>query len=80
MASRRPDDSASHEAQIAVSAKHVAALFDFSESTWHRMTAAAKTPSPIRLGGSVRWRLRELTDWANAGCPPRDKRDEMNNA
>ncbi len=41
------------------------------ESTWDRLTAAALTPAPIHLGGSVGWSRRELALWIDHGCPPR---------
>ncbi|MDY3558624.1 AlpA family phage regulatory protein [Gemmata sp. JC673] len=41
------------------------------ESTWDRLTAAGRTPAPIRLGGSVGWARRELDRWIEHGCPPR---------
>ena len=40
-------------------------------STWDRLTAAGRTPAPIRLGGSIGWSRRELTMWIDYGCPPR---------
>ncbi|MBA4063631.1 MAG: hypothetical protein C0501_07945 [Isosphaera sp.] len=40
-------------------------------STWDRLTAAGRTPKPIRLGGSVGWSRRELGAWIDRGCPPR---------
>lgn len=40
-------------------------------STWDRLTAAGRTPAPIRLGGSVGWSRRELARWIDHGCPPR---------
>lgn len=30
-------------------------------------------PGEIRLGKSVRWSRDELEEWANEGCPPREK-------
>lgn len=40
-------------------------------STWDRLTAAGRTPAPIRLGGSVGWSRRELNHWIENGCSPR---------
>jgi predicted DNA-binding transcriptional regulator AlpA len=42
-----------------------------STASWWRDHAAARVPAPVRLGGSTRWRRRELLAWIEAGCPPR---------
>lgn len=56
---------------IAVDAKGAARLMSVSPRTWRRWTAGGLTPSPIRVGGAVRWRTDELVAWAAAGCPTR---------
>jgi predicted DNA-binding transcriptional regulator AlpA len=56
---------------LLVPAPQAATVCGVSVASWHRLRAAGKTPAPIRLGGSVRWRLAELRDWVAAGCPPR---------
>jgi predicted DNA-binding transcriptional regulator AlpA len=56
---------------LLVPAPEAAAVCGVSPATWHRLRAAGKTPAPVRLGGSVRWRLGELRDWVAAGCPAR---------
>ena len=30
-------------------------------------------PAPVRLGRCCRYRVAELIEWVNAGCPPRAK-------
>jgi predicted DNA-binding transcriptional regulator AlpA len=49
-------------------------------STWDRLTAAGRTPAPIRLGGSVGWSRRELALWIDHGCPPRAEWEPIWNA
>ena len=57
---------------LLASAKTAALLVDLSPSTWSRLDSAGKVPAPIRLTeGSVRWRVSELSDWCQAGCPDR---------
>jgi predicted DNA-binding transcriptional regulator AlpA len=46
-----------------------AALAGVSRATWHRLRAAGKLPSPIRLGRKVLWRRAEVVGWIDAGCP-----------
>ncbi len=56
---------------VLVDAKTSAALCGISESKWRSMNSAGQVPAPIRLGGSVRWRLEEIVGWTRAGCPGR---------
>jgi prophage regulatory protein len=39
-------------------------------SVW-RYRSAGKLPKPLRLGGSVRWSLKEIEAFVEAGCPDR---------
>lgn len=48
----------------------LAKLLGVSKRTIWRMLSAGLIPSPIRLGGSTRWRLAEILDWIARGCPP----------
>jgi len=36
-----------------------------------RLNASGKLPAPIRIGGAVRWRASEITDWLLVGAPDR---------
>lgn len=38
--------------------------------TWDQL---GKIPEPVKLGGRVLWRVREIRRWIAAGCPPRDQ-------
>jgi predicted DNA-binding transcriptional regulator AlpA len=67
--SREP--SASALVPLLVRAAAAARLCGVSRATWHRLAAAGRTPAPLRLGGSVLWRVEELTAWCHAGCPDR---------
>ena len=42
-----------------------------SEASWWRDHAAGRIPAPIKLGGRTLWRVQELRDWVEAGCPSR---------
>jgi predicted DNA-binding transcriptional regulator AlpA len=56
-----------------VDAKHAAALLGVGLRTLRTMDAAGRLPAPVRLSpGCVRWRLADLHDWAEAGCPDRE--------
>lgn len=62
-----------------LSVHEAAALCGLGRSTWWRYSSAGKIPAPVRIGGSVRWRREELSAWMQAGCPPREKWEAMNN-
>jgi predicted DNA-binding transcriptional regulator AlpA len=42
-------------------------------SVW-RMRSAGQVPKPVKLGGGVRWRVRDIEDWIDRGCPGPDDR------
>jgi predicted DNA-binding transcriptional regulator AlpA len=56
---------------LLVRAPAAARLCGVSRATWHRLAAAGRTPTPLRLGGAVLWRVAELAAWTAAGCPDR---------
>jgi predicted DNA-binding transcriptional regulator AlpA len=57
---------------ILVDARRAAALLGVGLRTLRAMDAAGKLPAPVRLSpGCVRWRLAELREWSEAGCPDR---------
>jgi predicted DNA-binding transcriptional regulator AlpA len=42
-----------------------------SAASWWRDHAAARIPAPLKLGGRTLWRVQELREWIEAGCPGR---------
>lgn len=63
---------AEHE-PILVDANDAAAMLGVSRAHFYRMRAAGQVPLPVRLGKAVRWRVEELQEWVDAGCPGRSK-------
>jgi predicted DNA-binding transcriptional regulator AlpA len=57
------------DAPLLLSAEKLAQILGISIRTLWRLRAAGKLPVPIRLGGSVRWRLADIEAWIAAGCP-----------
>ena len=53
---------------LLIDAKEAAWMCGVSLSTWYNLVAAGKTPAPVRLGCSVKWRKGELMGWIAAGC------------
>jgi predicted DNA-binding transcriptional regulator AlpA len=57
---------------LLLSARDLAVMLRLGIRTVRAMDAAGKLPAPLRVGGSVRWRLDELRAWLDAGAPDRE--------
>ena len=55
-----------------LNAKALAGCLAVSVRQAHRMNKAGLIPRPLRIGGCVRWREAEISEWMKAGAPPRD--------
>lgn len=62
------DGNFAHEVEL-VNARELAKLLSISERTLYRLKSTGELPSPVVLGGSVRWRLTEIRQWIAKGCP-----------
>lgn len=63
---------------LAVAAKKAAEMLDISRAQFMKLHAVGKVPMPVRLGTRApRWRVAELSDWLDAGCPDRQTWDRM---
>ncbi len=56
---------------MLVDARGAGALCSKSERTWRTWDAQGLIPTAIRIGRSTLWRVDELRDWVDAGCPER---------
>ena len=54
---------------LLIPVEQVAEMLNLSTRTVWRMLAAGRIPEPVRIGGSVRWRLARVRQWVDAGCP-----------
>lgn len=70
--SKTNSDSTRSE-RLLVSAQDAASLCNKSLRTWRNWNAAGRIPRPVRIGRSTLWRLAELHEWVDAGCPPRQE-------
>jgi prophage regulatory protein len=52
-----------------INAEELARLLDVSERTLWRLLSGGKLPQPVRIGRNTRWRLEEVSDWIQQGCP-----------
>lgn len=46
-------------------------ILGLSKPTLWRHEAAGLLPPSVRIGRSVRWRLRDIVGWLDSGCLPR---------
>ena len=47
----------------------VATLLACSTRHVRRLAEAGRMPSPLHLGGLLRWRRADMDEWIAAGCP-----------
>ncbi|WP_152051756.1 helix-turn-helix transcriptional regulator [Tautonia marina] len=52
-----------------ITAEELAKLMQVSERTLWRLLSGGKVPQPVRIGRNTRWRLAEVTEWIERGCP-----------
>ena len=51
-----------------ISADTFATMLGISKRTLQRLQSKGALPPPVRLGGSVRWRLDIIDEWIENGC------------
>ena len=61
------------EMGLLIDTKEAAKLLRVSIRTVWTLYNSGKTPDPVRIGRTVRWRYLELVAWVTAGCPPRNE-------
>lgn len=54
---------------LFVSAKELSLMLGVSLRQVWRLNETGKLPRPIRLGGSVKWKLNEIAEWVENNCP-----------
>ena len=62
----------SPEIPLLVPAGRAAQMCGKSIRTWRSWHAGGLIPSPMRVGRSLLWRVRDLEAWTAAGCPSRE--------
>ena len=51
-----------------INAGQLALIGGFSKRQVFRLNSAGKIPSPVRIGGSLRWRLSDIELWMDCEC------------
>ncbi len=54
-----------------LSTRELARFLGISARTIQRYDSVGRIPEPVRFGNSTRWRLSEILNWLDAGCPKR---------
>ncbi|MDW8244872.1 MAG: helix-turn-helix domain-containing protein [Thermogemmata sp.] len=62
---------------LLLSARDLASMLRLSLRTIRLMNASGRLPTPLRIGGSVRWRADEIRAWLDAGAPDRATWERM---
>jgi len=52
---------------LLVNASEVARMLSISKTTLWRLRASGRLPRPIRIGGSIRWKMTEIRSWIEVG-------------
>ena len=52
-----------------ITAEELAKLMQVSERTLWRLLSSGKLPKPVRIGRNTRWRVDQVSDWIQQGCP-----------
>jgi predicted DNA-binding transcriptional regulator AlpA len=76
-AAGRPHTLAAAVEPLLVGRRDAARIAGVSRATWDRLTAAGRTPAPVRLGGRTLWRVEDLRRWVELGCPSRREYDVL---
>jgi excisionase family DNA binding protein len=72
MISDNTHDKSSRPARRLIRSTELAEMLGVHPRTISRMLSSGRIIQPIRLGGSVRWRLDEVEQWIADGCPRPD--------
>jgi predicted DNA-binding transcriptional regulator AlpA len=68
-AASRPKTIALAVEPLLIDRKGLARLLCRSIASLDRDAAAGRLPCPLRIGGSLRWKLSDIREWLDAGAP-----------
>ena len=54
-----------------LSAKELAEMLSVSKRQIFRLHSCGKIPRPLRIGGSIRWDAKMISEWIEQSCPDR---------
>jgi predicted DNA-binding transcriptional regulator AlpA len=62
---------------LLIDLRVLATLLDRSEASLERDLPAGRLPAPVWLGGSRKWRRKEIEAWVDAGCPTQAEWEDL---
>jgi len=74
---KSPDRSAIPEGSELLTIPQVARLLGWGESVVRERNKKGLLPLPIRIGGTIQWRKREVLRWLEADCPARQRWEQI---
>jgi predicted DNA-binding transcriptional regulator AlpA len=74
----RPQLTALDLEQLLLDMDGLSKVLSRSPASLYRDYAAGRLPAGLKLGGSRRWRYREIVAWVEAGCPCRREWEARN--
>jgi predicted DNA-binding transcriptional regulator AlpA len=54
-----------------LTAKQLGLLLALSKRQIFRLHSCGKLPRSLRIGGSIRWKSSDISDWQDMNCPDR---------
>jgi predicted DNA-binding transcriptional regulator AlpA len=68
-----PDRSAIDDNNELLTIPQIAKILNCGESVIRDRDRKGLLPTPVRIGGVIQWRKREILKWIDANCPNRQK-------
>ncbi len=62
-----------HDKRILYNTREAAVVCCVSQRTWRIWHLMGFVPTPIKIGRSLFWRVDEIKQWIDEGCPIRDE-------
>lgn len=59
------DPKVESELVVLLTIRELAALLKISERSIWRLVSSGQIVKPIRIGGSIRWRVKDVSEWIN---------------
>jgi predicted DNA-binding transcriptional regulator AlpA len=69
-----------NKAPQLVTLADIGAMIRISRSKIYDLKSSGQLPRCIKIGRSVRWRLRDIEAWINAGCPSQERFESLRKA
>jgi predicted DNA-binding transcriptional regulator AlpA len=58
---------------LAVPTTEAARLCGLTVPMWRKLDRSGRCPAPLKVGRRLLWRVRDLEEWLEAGCPARSE-------